>query len=127
MGPLTEEVNGLCKDKDGNIWISTRGHGVCRYGVRTGTLEQFGFPDCGDNISTVYVDNSNQVWALTNWGSPILSRLNTTTDTFEEYVLMDNGRKLSEGGLVLLEDSEQRFWLGTWTDGLYEIDRITGH
>lgn len=127
VGPLTEEVNGLCKDKDGNIWISTRGHGVCRYGVRTGTLEQFGFPDCGDNISTVYVDNSNQVWALTNWGSPILSRLNKTTDTFEEYVLMDNGRKLSDGGLVLLEDSEQRFWLGTWTDGLYEIDRITGH
>ena len=50
IGPLTEEVNGLCKDKDGNIWISTRGHGVCRYGVRTGTLEQFGFPDCGEHV-----------------------------------------------------------------------------
>lgn len=126
-GFITEEVNSLCKDKDGNLWISTRGHGVCRYSVRTGKLEQFDFPLCSNNVADVYVDASNQVWALTNWGTPILSRLNKTTDTFEEFVLQSNGRKLSEGGLVLFEDSDKRFWFGTWTDGLYEIDRITGH
>lgn len=124
---MTSEVNDIVKDKDGNVWISTRGQGVFCYNEKTGLLEKFDFPLCEDNVAAVYVDNSNRVWALTNWGSPILSKFNKTTRSFEEFPLHLDGKMLAEGGLVLYEDSRQRFWMGSWDAGLYEIDRGTGH
>ena len=124
---VAAEVNNIRKDKDGNIWFSTMGQGVFRYSVETALLERFDFPFCSNNIANVYVDRSNQVWVATNWGTPLLSRLNKATDTFEELLLHDDGTFVQRGGLVLFEDSRQRFWMGSWDNGLYEIDRSTGH
>lgn len=121
------EVTSITRDKDGNIWVSTRGQGVFRYNSKTDILKRFSFPECNGNIASVYVDNSNQVWAVTNWGQPVLSRLNKSKDAFEAFPLHSSGVRMTEGGLVLLEDSSQRFWMGTWSSGLYEIDRGTGY
>ena len=123
----SSEVTSMTKDKDGNIWISTRGQGIFRYSSNTDMLKNFSFPDCNGNIASVYVDKSNQVWAVTNWGTPVLSRLNKSKDSFEVFSLHCGGEYLTEGGLVLFEDSGQRFWMGTWSSGLYEIDRGTGY
>lgn len=120
------EVNSLVMDKDENLWMSTLNQGVFKYSSKTETLEQFMFPECGNQLSYVYVDSSNQVWALTNWGTPVLYKLNKASDEFEPFYMHKNGVRLVKGGLVLLEDSELRFWLGSWDSGLYEIDRITG-
>ena len=124
---VTQEVNNIRKDKDGNVWFSTRGQGVFRYNEDSGLLERFDFPQCNNNIANVYIDRSNQVWVLTNWGQPVLSKLNKGSDTFEDFRLHDRGEPVQEGGLVLFEDSRQRFWLGSWNRGLYEIDRLTGN
>lgn len=124
---LDQDISSICKDKDGNLWMSTMGQGVFRYDSGISRLDRFEFPLCGNNIASVYVDKSNQVWAVTNWGKPMLSRLNKVSDSFEEFLLYEKGRELTNGGLVLLEDSQQRLWLGTWTKGLYEIDKVTGN
>ena len=121
------EVTSMARDMDGNIWISTRGQGIFRYNSKTEIMKNFSFPDCDGNIASVYVDKSNQVWAVTNWGTPVLSRLNKNKDGFEAFPLHCGGESVTEGGLVLFEDSRQRFWMGTWTSGLYEIDRGTGY
>lgn len=123
---ITGEVTGICRDLDGNIWISTYGQGVFCHDPSAGTLRNYPFSHIGGKLSTIYVDRSNQVWALTNWGSPVLSRLNKSSDEFAAFPLNLTEGSLS-GGLVLLEDSAKRFWLGSWTDGLYEIDRMTGN
>ena len=124
---ISAEVVTLDMDKDNNLWIATLGQGVFRYSQKNNTLEQFLFPRCNDELSNVYVDRSNQVWVLTNWGTPILYKLNKAVDEFEPFVLSNEGGPLEKGGLALLEDSEQRLWMGSWDSGLYEIDRITGH
>ena len=124
---LESMVNGIVKDEDGNLWFSTMGQGVFRYNPQLSVVDRFDFPLCENRLASVYVDRANQVWALTNWGGPILFRFNKTKDMFDEFPLICGGKKIQEGGLVLLEDSRQRFWLGSWTEGLYEIDRITGH
>ena len=124
---LEQDISSICKDKDGNLWISTMGQGVFRYNPETARTDNFEFPLCSNDIASVYVDRSNQIWAVTNWGEPVLSVLNKTKDMFEEFNMICDGSKIYKGGLVLLEDSRHRFWMASWTDGLYEIDRITGH
>ena len=124
---LDREISSISRDNDGNLWLSTMGQGVFRYNPQQSVAHRFDFPLCTDRVACVYVDRVNQVWALTNWGGPILSRLNKTKEVFEDFPLMFKGKRIEYGGIVLLEDSRQRFWIGSWTDGLYEIDRVTGH
>lgn len=124
---LEQDISSICKDRDGNIWISTMGQGVFRYRQETARLDNFEFPSCNNYIASVYVDRSNQIWAVTNWGGPVLSKLNKNKDIFEEFNMICEGEKIHKGGLALMEDARQRFWMASWEDGLYEIDRITGH
>ena len=122
---ISSEIMSIDMDKDENLWIATIHQGVFRYSQKNNTLDQFLFPDCRDQLSCVYVDRSNQVWALTNWGTPVLYRLNKATGGFEPFHPKTD-TLLDKGGLALLEDSDGRFWLGTWDAGLYEINRVTG-
>ena len=124
--PVSSDVIAIDMDKDSNLWFATLNQGIFRYSQKNNTLDQFAFPQCNDQVSNVYVDHSNQVWALTNWGTPVLYKLNKATDVFDPFILKSDGEPITKGGLAILEDNEQRFWLGTWDSGLYEIDRVTG-
>lgn len=124
---VTAEINRISKDKDGNMWISTYGQGAFRYDAATDILKRFPLENIQGKLSSVYVDSSNQVWALTNWGSPVIYKLNKSNDAFEPFDLYFRQCPPASGGLVLMEDSSKRFWLGSWEDGLYEIDRVTGN
>ena len=124
---VTGEVTAVVMDKDRNLWISTIGQGVFRYNRHAGELKRYDFSECANDVATIYVDKGNQVWTLTKWGPPALSRLNKASDDFEPFPLQHNGRPVEALGLALYEDSEQRFWVGTWESGLYEVDRLTGH
>lgn len=123
---ISSDVTSISKDRDGNLWISTMGQGVFRLNSESEVLHQFHFASCDDRISSVYADRSNQVWALTSWGTPVLYKLNKVTNGFEPLYLQVEGKKVEKGGLVLYEDSAQRFWIGTWDSGLYEVNRVTG-
>lgn len=124
---VTSEVSSVALDKDRNLWFSTMGQGVFRYNMHAGDLKRYDFPDSGNNIASVYVDKANQVWTLTKWAPPALCRLNKASDDFEPFPLQYKGRPIESLGLAMLEDSDQRFWIGTWESGLYEVDRVTGH
>ena len=59
-------VTSLAVDKDSNVWISTMGHGIYQYATGSGTIRNIDV--CIDNrLAQVFVDSSNQVWALTAW------------------------------------------------------------
>ena len=123
---ISEQVSGISKDMDGNLWVSTFGQGVFRYNAEQDKLDYFNMSDSNDLVAGVYVDKSNQVWTVTNWGIYPLYRLNKATDVFEPFYLQSGGVPVVDGGLVIMEDSSQRLWMGTWASGILEIDRLTG-
>ena len=123
---ISEQISSIAKDMDGNLWVSTFGQGVFRYNRQQGKLDYFSMSDSRDLVAGVYVDKANQVWTVTNWGTVPLYRLNKATDVFEPFPLQYGGTVFNDGGLALIEDSDQRLWMGTWMSGLLEIDRLTG-
>ena len=103
-------VSSMTLDKEGALWISTLGQGVwCRETRIQGGTEM---------VAQVYVDNSNQVWTVTNQGYPVVYRLNRLHNRFEPLKLdfPDNYNSLR-----MLQTKDGRLWLGTWESGLLQL------
>ena len=108
-------VTYLATDKEGNLWVSTIAQGVWLYHVKTGQLKQYDLKAAGNAVAQVFVDNSNQIWTVTNWGEPVVQKLNRLHDQFEPVSLSFNGVATS---LRMLQTKDGRLWLGTWEHGL---------
>lgn len=119
-------VNHITKDKDNNLWFSTVGQGVFKYNIAKQHLEQYEFRDANGLMASILIDSENQVWAITNWGNSAVSKLNKADNTFEPFPLLYENKKHDSNSLVMLEDSEHAFWLGTWECGLQKIDKYSG-
>ena len=113
-------VTSLAVDKDSNVWISTMGHGIYQYATGSGTIRNIDV--CIDNrLAQVFVDSSNQVWALTAWeprGGVFL--YDKATRRFEVYKLNGNW---SPGVYCMAETGDGTLWLGTWNNGIVAFDR----
>ncbi|WP_152692620.1 hypothetical protein, partial [Segatella buccae] len=60
---------------------------VFRYNASNGRCKRFAFGRLKGNVTQVFVDSDNQVWALTAWGAPALSRLDKARDEFRAVSL----------------------------------------
>jgi ligand-binding sensor domain-containing protein len=69
-------VTYLSMDKDGGLWVSTMNQGVWQYIPGTDRSRQYHLKSSGDAVAQVYVDSSNQIWTVTNWGEPVIQKLN---------------------------------------------------
>ena len=118
-------ISGIDRDKDGNLWFSTVGQGVFKYNKGKRYLEQYEFAEAGNLVAAVMVDGDNQVWAVTNWGGPGVSKLNKAENKFEPFRLIYDAEGLNSNSLSLMEDSERVLWVGTWECGLQKVDRYT--
>ncbi|WP_455672595.1 hybrid sensor histidine kinase/response regulator transcription factor [Phocaeicola sp.] len=123
---IKTNVNHIVEDKDGNLWFSTVGQGVFRYNSSRQQLEQYEFKDANGLMASILIDSENQIWAITNWGTSAVSRLNKVENKFEPFPLTCENERHSSNSLVMLEDSEHTFWLGTWDCGLQKVDKYTG-
>lgn len=123
---ICSNVNHIIEDRDGNLWLSTVGQGIFKYNLSNHVLEQYKFEAAGGLMASVLIDSENQVWAVTNWGTPTVSKLNKANNTFEPFHISYNADKHDSNSLVMIEDSEHNLWLGTWECGLQKIDRYTG-
>ena len=108
-------VTYLSLDKDGSLWISTMEQGVWQYIVKTGQTKHYELKAAGEAVSQVLIDNSNQVWTVTNWGEPVVQKLNRLHDQFEPVNLKYQEIPTS---LRMLQTKDGRLWLGTWEHGL---------
>lgn len=112
-------VTSFAMDKDSNVWISTMGHGVLHYTTDNGMVRQIDV--CRSNrLAQVFVDNSNQIWALTAWDANGLYLFDKATRRFGVYKL--NGT-WSPSVFCMAESEDGTLWLGTWNDGLVAFDR----
>lgn len=123
---IKSNVNHIAEDRDGNLWFSTVGQGIFKYNISKHYLEHYEFKNANGLMASVLVDSENQIWAVTNWGSPTVSKLNKAENKFEPFPITYEARQYDSNSLVMLEDSEHALWLGTWECGLQKIDRYTG-
>ena len=108
-------VTHLSLDKEGCLWVSTMGQGVWQYIMTTGQAKHYDLKAAGNAVAQVLIDNSNQVWTVTNWGEPVVQKLNRLHDQFEPVSL---NYKDVPGSLRMLQTKDGRLWLGTWEHGL---------
>ncbi len=118
-------VTHLSVDEEGNLWVATMGDGVWRYALRTGQAKQYQLKTDYKGVADILIDNANQIWTITNWGSPAILRLNRLHDQFEPVSISYDGQPASPsgvpkdyGGLRMLQTRDGQIWVGTWEDGL---------
>ena len=79
---IKSNVNHIAEDRDGNLWFSTVGQGIFKYNISKHYLEHYEFKDANGLMASVLIDSENQIWAVTNWGSPTVSKLNMAANKF---------------------------------------------
>lgn len=125
---ITANVTDIVRDHDGNFWFATNGQGVFRYQEGSEQLEQHEFSSNLGVIHDLLIDSENKVWAISNQGNTHIYRLNKVENKFEPFLLTYGAGSQGQDSraLVMFEDSESTFWLGTWECGLQKIDRYSG-
>ena len=111
-------VSSLSLDKEGNLWMSTAEQGVWRYTFPHQESFRYDFPSSNGFVAQVYVDNANQVWAVTNWATNPVNRLNRLHDKFEPVIFK---HEKPYNSLCMMQTLDGRQWLGTWEQGLMLI------
>ena len=108
-------VTHLSSDKEGALWVSTMNQGVWHYHPGTDRSSQYQLKSSGDAVAQVFVDAGNQIWTVTNWGEPVVQKLNRLHNQFEPVKTEFNGVPTS---LCMFQTRDGRYWLGTWEYGL---------
>lgn len=111
-------VTAVTVDKDGNMWVSTMGHGVFEYISAKGTVRHY---DVGsDNkVSYVFADSNNQIWALSASKGSELCRYDKSAGRFAPFRLSGSW---TPNAFCMMETSDGTLWLGTCEDGLVAFD-----
>ena len=114
-------VTWIAKDKEGGLWVSTMEQGVWQLATSTGKMGHYDFKESGGAVAQVMIDNSNQIWTTTNWGTPVVQRLNRLHNKFEPLNLIPHSTfyiPQNYTALRMLQTRDGRMWLGTWENGL---------
>ncbi len=123
-GLVDNQINSLCEDREGNLWVATeRGLQV----LRDARFVTYGRPEgaIGDDATTIYEDHRNQLWVGTTDG---LSRWNPKRNQVTNYPTPPSPRRPGDSLLLCLGpgDEEDTLLVGThtgllrWRDGKLE-------
>lgn len=123
------EVTSIVQDKDGFIWIGTRG-GLNRYdGYEFKIFNQVPGDSnslVNPSIETLFVDSKGNIWIGTKSGG--VSKYNPVTGVFTNIVSNyknENEILSSNRILTFYEDKKGKVWMGTWNQGLVIYDEET--
>jgi len=111
-------VTSIAIDEDGGVWVSTMEQGVWQYIKTTQQVKHYDFKESDEAVAQVMIDNSNQIWTVTNWGPYVILRLNRLHNKFEPVELVSSE---NYNALRMLQTRDGGLWLGTWENGLMKI------
>jgi diguanylate cyclase (GGDEF)-like protein/PAS domain S-box-containing protein len=125
----------LLLDRNYQLWIGSRGHGLSRVLARDDSSTLFkvqpmvrgALPD--DYITALHVDHTGLLWV----GTGSAGVVHTPTEGHRAKLLRDSSAPVIRGNNVraLAEDAQHRLWVGTEADGLkiydFATDRFADH
>ena len=128
---ITSNVQQITLDADSNLWFGTLGQGVFRYDHRTDLLEQFS--PSGSNPTNlkytyyVYADKNGRIWVSSSQRGVPVWYFDGVTKRFKVPAFFDYLKSQKDISVHrLIEDAAQRFWLGTWEDGICSMANSAG-
>ncbi|RNC66175.1 hybrid sensor histidine kinase/response regulator transcription factor [Proteiniphilum sp. X52] len=115
-------IHSLFQDREGGIWVGTFFGGICYFNYAFSQFEKY-YPIVGENsisgksISEFCEDSSKKIWIGTedaglNWFDPL-------TKSFGKSFI-------SAKNIHSLLYDKNRLWVGTFSEGLYVSDLLTG-
>lgn len=126
-GRLTGYVSSIVTDIDDTIWVAVESQGIFRITPEGLVSEQFLFPEVANNVSVLYLDNTNGLWGVSNTGNGVLYKYDRKNSKFTPFPLeLERGKKQNVGGRALFNDENGDFWLGTWENGLINFNPRNG-
>ncbi len=125
-GLSNNEVTSIVQDKDGFIWIGTRG-GLNQYdGYNFKVFNQIPGDSnslVNPSIESLFVDSKGKIWIGTKSGG--VSKYDPVTGKFKNIVhnYSQSGHLLPDNRILCFhEDGKGRIWMGTWDKGLVIYD-----
>jgi signal transduction histidine kinase/ligand-binding sensor domain-containing protein/DNA-binding response OmpR family regulator len=120
----------ILKDRNGMVWMGTRGSGLYRYNPANKQLRQFGAgPNTTNTVSVNQIrklieDNDGNIWIGTFGGG--IDVLDPKTLTFRHYKAGNKEGDLSSNQiLTLYKDLQGNIWAGTLSGGLNMWSKTT--
>ncbi len=111
-------VAGLLVDRDKNLWIGTRGQGICRLSAQGQVTHWTNENGLADNfIRRLFEDNEGNLW---------IGMLGGGLSRWRRAALIPYGQPegLPQGfASTVLGDRRGDLWLGTWGQGLFRLHR----
>jgi signal transduction histidine kinase/ligand-binding sensor domain-containing protein len=124
-GLLPDELVGLAEDRDGNLWVGTRSHGLMRLAhngfVTYGAGEETG----GPGVAQIFEDSESNLYV---WGG---ERLHSKLFVFDGEQLQDVTPEVIEraGAVgrgrhqILMPDASGEIWLGG-AEGIWRLPKV---
>lgn len=125
---IRSQISCIQEDGEGNIWFATLGQGIFVFNHRTNELVQHTADQsntlCSNSISSLYIDKTGTLWAMSPATGGHLNRYNG--QTFEPFPVKGSD-KITENLSIyaVTGDDNGSLWLGTWDNGICKIDLQT--
>ena len=119
-------INSIATDEHDNIWVSVDRSGIFKISPEGIVSYQYKFPETGNYITKIYVDDRGTIWAVSNNESNHIYKFDPRESEFKTLPIKIKGNPFRFGASAITQDSKGDYWLGTWTDGLIRFNPHTG-
>lgn len=117
-------ISDIQMQNEEKLWVGTYDNGISSINLNTGDIRNYDFGEnaltLSGRINSIYLDRFGFLWIATDQG---LSILNTMDDTFFRLSEANCNSLVDDDLLVVFEDDEGKFWLGTRNSGLLSVSR----
>jgi len=124
LHPLSDKrIYKILVEDENTIWLGTE-HGLIKYNLRTNEFDQIDFGAGVEVTDIAFAKNTDELW-LVGWKCG-LKKFNKKTFEWENYELKTDdksGINFNNDTYSLLHDSNNKLWIGTWGDGIYNFDK----